>query len=84
MQLSIERDPYADVGYSGSGKYDTHTDTPHMVHESILEQAKFVYPLPHNSHANIKRCLKRRIRQRSLPLKILTAHRKILIQKISG
>lgn len=81
MQLSIERDPDSGQGYSGSEAYAPHPEKNDH-HESVLEGVKYVYPLPYSSHANIKRILKRRISQRSLPLIIRTQHRKILIEKL--
>jgi hypothetical protein len=81
MQLSVDRNLEPDIGYGGSEKYAPHTEAV-THHESVLEQSKYVYPVPYGSHANIKRCLKRRIRQRSLPLIIRTQHRKILIERL--
>jgi hypothetical protein len=81
MQLSIERDPGSGVGYNGSEAY-VPNQQKHIHHESVLENVQYVYPVPHSTHANVKRILKRRICQRSLPLIIRTQHRKILIERL--
>ena len=81
MELTIDRDPELGQGYSGSDKYAPKQEK-HIHHESVLEGVQYVYLLPYSTHANVKRILKRRVSQRSLPLIIRTQHRKILIERL--